>query len=239
MKAETLSLLLFCAALPVEAQIQRADRQSRLDSDPEVVYLEQAVKKPVVLKVVKEAPVFSDKEGKHRLGFLRADQEVELEAMTEKTYRVRGQGTRHGIAGWVGPWAFSSPDPEFVENLKNLYARQVEVQALIAAKEVAIGMTMEEVGRSLGTPTKSSIRKTATGQTGRWEFIDYEEVKHYVTRVDPYTRQAFRQLSHVTQEEKGKTAVDFEDEVVSAIEHSENRNGGRVRIIVPPLLFRW
>jgi len=44
----------------------------------------------------------------------------------------------------------------------------------------------------------------------------------------------------VTQEEKGRTVVEFENDLVSAIEQSENRGGGgNVRIIVPPVVFGW
>lgn len=221
------------------AQVKRAERPSLLDSDPDVVYLEQTLKDPIELEVIKEAPVFSDKTGSHRLGFLRANQRVKLEAITDKVYRVRGQGRSGGIAGWVGPWAFSSRDPEFVENLKKLYARQIEVQNLIAAKAVAVGMTIDEVALSLGKPTKTSMRRTATGEAGSWEFIEYEEIKHYVTRIDPVSGGVFRQLSHITREEKSKTAVEFENGLVNAVTESENRGGGNVRIIVPPLVFGW
>jgi len=239
MKRGLLALVLLAFILPVSAQIKRAERGSLLDSDPDVVYLDITIPKPIELEVVKEAPVFSDKEGKHRLGTLKADQKVKLEAITDKVYRVRGQGTRDGIAGWVGPWAFSSRDPQFVENLKKLYARQIEVQNLIANRQVAIGMTLDEVALSLGKPVKTSMRRTSTGQSGVWEYIEYEEIKHYVTRIDPISRQVYRQLSHVTQEEKSKTSVEFENDVVSAIEESEDRKGGNVRIIVPPLIFGW
>jgi hypothetical protein len=225
--------------LPMQAQIKRAERKSLLDADPSVVYMDQALKKPVELKVVKEAPVFSDKEGKQRLGTLKADQTVRLEAITDKIYRVRGQGTRDGISGWVAPWAFSSTDPQFVANLKQLYDRQIQVQTLIANKQVAAGMTLDEVTLAIGKPTKTSLRKTATGQSGRWEFIDYEEIKNYVTEVDRATGQTYRRLVSVTQQEKGKTSVEFENDTVTAVEESEDRRGGNVRIIVPPVIFHW
>ena len=225
--------------LPMQAQIKRAERKSLLDADPSVVYMDQALKKPVELKVVKEAPVFSDKEGKQRLGTLKADQTVRLEAITDKIYRVRGQGTRDGISGWVAPWAFSSTDPQFVANLKQLYDRQIQVQTLIANKQLAAGMTLDEVTLAIGKPTKTSLRKTATGQSGRWEFIDYEEIKNYVTEVDRATGQTYRRLVSVTQQEKGKTSVEFENDTVTAVEESEDRRGGTVRIIVPPVIFHW
>lgn len=239
MKLEILALILACLVLPLHAQTKRPERRSLLDADPTVVYLEQALKKPLDLKVIKEAPVFSDKDGNIRLGTLKANQTVRVEAITDKNYRVRGQGTRDGISGWVAPWAFSSTDPEFVANLKLLYDRQIQVQKLIAAKSVAVGMTLDEVTLSQGKPTKTALRKTAVGQSGRWDFIEYEDVKNYATEIDRSTGQTFRRLVSVTRVEKGKTAVEFENDVVTAVEESADHQGGNVRIIVPPLVFRW
>ncbi|MDP4624128.1 MAG: hypothetical protein NWT08_03205 [Akkermansiaceae bacterium] len=237
---KVLSLLLLCAGtlLPASAEIG-GDRKSLLDSDPDVIYLKDVVEEPIKLKVIKEAPVFSDKDGNHRLGFLKADQIVELEGMTAKVYRVRGEGTRNGIAGWVPPWAFSHTQEDFVVKLKQVYDRQIAVNEIIAANGVALGMTMDEIAESRGKPTKTSMRRTKDGQSGSWEYIDYDEVKHFITRVDPASGQAYRQLSHVTQEETGKTVVEFENNIVSALEESENNGPGNVRIIVPPLVFGW
>jgi len=226
---------------PADAQLRKAREGGMLEQDPEVVYLDRHFEQAFELRVVKEAPVFSDKGGKHRLGTMRAGQSVKLEAMTDRAYRVRGQGTRDGIAGWVPPWAFEPAwdDDDFVGNLKKLYARQQEVKRLIAAREVAIGMTMDEVAEARGKPTKTTVRRTDKGQSGRWEFIDYDEEKHYVSVPDPLTGVIYRRLSHVTQVEKGKTVVEFEDDVVTAIEESKNRGRGTVRIVVPPVVFGW
>jgi hypothetical protein len=238
MKLEIFAIIATCLVFPLEAQIKRVERKSLLDSDPMVVYLDQTLKQPIDLKVIKEAPVFSDREGKHRLGTLKADQTVRLEALTDRIYRVRGQGTHNGIAGWVAPWAFSSTDPDFVANLKLLYERQIQVQTLIANRQVAVGMTLDEVSLSLGKPIKTTLRKTATGQSGRWEFIEYEDVKNYTTEIDSQGN-TYRRLASITRVEKGKTAVEFENDIVSAIEESEDHQGGNVKIIIPPLIFRW
>jgi hypothetical protein len=240
MNASLLALISLCLVVAAAAQIKPAKaRRSLLESDPDVVYLAQTVKKPIELTVIKEAPVYSDKNGKSSIGFLKAGQTVPLEAMTEKAYKVRGQGTRYDISGWVPPWAFSSKDPDFVANLKKLYARQIEVQALIAAKGAAIGMTMDEVSLSRGKPTKTTVRRTNAGQSGTWEYIDYETVNHYVTRIDPRNGQPYRQFAYSTQEEKGKVVIEFTNDVVSAIEESEDHKGGNVRIVVPPVVFGW
>lgn len=239
MRAAWVSALLASLLLPASAQVRRGDRKSLLDREPDVVHLAEHVKKPIELTVVKEAAVFSDKNGKNRLGSLVTDQVVVLEAMTDKAYKVRGRGARHGIAGWVGPHAFSSKDPDFVANLKKLHARQVEVQALIGDKQVAVGMTPEEVEKARGAPTKTKMRQTDQGQSGRWEYVDYEQVSHYTTVRDPISGQIYRQLSHVTKEEKGKTVVEFEDGVVTSLEESEQRNTAKVRVVVPPVVFTW
>lgn len=232
-------LLILCTTLAATAQGIRKDRKSNLDSDPEVVYLDQWLDKPVELQVVKQAPVFSDRKGSHRLGFLKADQTVKVDAITDKIYRVRGQGTHAGIAGWVAPWAFSAPDPDFVARFKEFYERQMQVQALIAAKQAAVGMTLQEVEAALGKPVKTNLRKTEAGSSGVWEYVDYDEVKHYITRIDPKTGATYRQLSHIERVERGRTNVEFKDDLVTAVEQSEDRRGGTVKIIVPPLVFGW
>ena len=217
----------------------QSQRRSLLDEDPNVVYLDQILEKPLKLDVVKEAPVFSDYDGKHRLGTLRANQVVTVEAITERVYRVRGLGLRDGIAGWVAPWAFRSEEPEFVELLRKLYEREIAVKQLIAEGHVAIGMTLDEVKRCKGEPNKTSIRRDGEGQSGKWEYIEYEEIKHYITQIDPVTRQAYRTLSHVTREETGRFSVEFTDGIVSAVEQTKDDTPGHARIIFPPVLFRW
>jgi hypothetical protein len=240
MKTVLVSALLLSLFLPVSAQTKRPERKSLLDREPDVIHLGEHVKKPIELRVIKDATVFSDKNGKNKLGSLVADQVVVLEAMTEKAYKVRGQGAKHGIAGWVGPHAFASKDPDFIANLKKLHARQIQVQALIDEQQVAIGMTMEEAGKArTETPTKTTVKQTDKGRTGRWEYIEYEQVSHFNYVRDPISGQVFKQLSHVSKEEKGKTVIEFENDVVTSVEESEQKSDSGVKIIVPPVIFAW
>jgi hypothetical protein len=235
---KTLSLFLLLV-LPIAAQVKRPERKSLLDNDPRVVYLTEMPDKQIELMIVQDAPVYSDVDGKQKLGTIVANQKVKIEAITDKAYKVRGKGTRDGISGWVGPWAFASKDPNFVENLKKFYTRQLEVNKLIDEKEVAMGMTTDEVAQSLGRPTKSTLRQTPEGQSGKWEFIDYEEQKNYATVRDPATGAYYRQLINVTQIEKNKRVVEFTNGAVSAIEDTESRGAETVRIVVPPVVFGW
>ena len=96
----------------------------------------------------------------------------------------------------------------------------MEVRELVAAGEVAIGMSLDEVAASLGEPTKTKVRQTAKGQSGQWEFIVYEEQKHYQLVRDPLTGALYNQYTHTTLEETSKLVVEFENDVVTAIEES-------------------
>ena len=155
--------------LPLSAQ-QRRERKSLLDSDPSVDHLTGLPDMQIDLQIIKNAPIFSDINGKSKLGEIRANQKVRIEAITDRAYKVRGKGLVNDVAGWVGPTAFASKDPNFIENLKKFHKRQVEVNKCIAEKKVALGMTTEEVTQALGSPKKSTLRqeqvaKAASGNT--------------------------------------------------------------------------
>jgi len=222
--------------------LAHGQRPSLLDSDPEVVYTEEFSEKKIELLVVKPGPVYSSKKGKLGgtwLGQLKQDTKVELVGFNETAYKVRGTSDRGGVSGWVSPKILASKDKDFVENLQKVYRRQIDVRTLIANHEVAIGMSMEEASQSLGRPTKTKVRRTAKGQSGQWEFIEYDEISHYQTVVDPVTRQVYRQLTHVTKEEMSRLVVEFENDIVTATEESESREGGAVKVVVPPLVVTW
>lgn len=237
MKKVVLISLLLMSLVP---SAQSAPKRSLLDADPNVIYLKEHVEKPVELLVIKEAQVFSDKEGNRPLGSLVKDQKVILQAMTDRAYRVTAKTSGNKVNGWVAPWAFASKDSNFVVNLRNLYDRQIEVAKLVAENRAAIGMTLDEAGQALGAPNKTKVRQTAKGKSGRWEFVDFEEIRHYTYVRDPVTGRTFRQFSHTTQEERGKTVIEFENDVVTAIEQTETDDGaGKVKIVIPPVVFAW
>lgn len=242
MKAISASTMLVCALLLCLPSLTFADlreKSSLLNSDPDVVYTEEFTDKKIELLVLKPATVYSTKKGGRKLGVLKVDTKVTLIGLTGKAYKIRGTATHGGVSGWVSPKALGSKDRDFVENFKKVYERQKVVRDLIARHEVAIGMSVEEVSASLGRPTKTKVRQTIKGKTGVWEFIQYEEQDHYQTVRDPLTGRVFRQYSHTTKEELGKIVLEFEGEVVTAIEETENNEGGKVKIVAPPLVFGW
>jgi hypothetical protein len=215
------------------------ESKSLIDRAPDIIHLGDFLEKPIKLQVKENTDVFSDKNAKNRIGTLLGDQSVQLEAMTEWAYKVRGKGEKYGIVGWVNPRSFDcKEDTEFIEHLKQIYKRQLEVQALIEAKKIALGMTPNEVSQAIGKPTKMQTRQTANGISARWEYVVYEEIKHYDYIRDPSSGQVFRQLSYISKEEKSRKNVDFENGVVTAIEDSEQKTAAGPKIVSTPFFWR-
>jgi len=231
MKVLLTCALLLGGILPTSAQ---------LNDDPDVVYVEEFSEAPIKLQVAKPGWVFSTKKGGSKRGALKVDTNVELVGFTEKAYKIRG--TRQdgiGVSGWVSPAALTAKDKDFASKIQAVFERQIVVRELIANNEIAIGMTDLEVDQVLGKPTKSKVRRTAKGQSATLEYIDYEIENHYANFRDPISGGIYRQLTHQTKEEKSKTVVEFENNIVIAIEESEDNGDTRRRIVATPILFFW
>ncbi|MGE9266625.1 MAG: hypothetical protein ACQKBY_00910 [Verrucomicrobiales bacterium] len=236
-------ILLAALLLPatLSAQIKKDPRGSLLNSDPDVVYREEFAAEPIELLVVKPGTVYATKKGGYQRGALKVDSKVELVGFTERAYNIRGTlSNGNGVSGWVSPHALASRDKNFVENLQKLYERQIKLRQLIADGQLALGMTPDEVAQVMGgEPTKATLRRTAKGRSGSWEYIEFEEEKHYQLVRDPRTGAVFRQLTHVTKEEKSKTVIEFEDDVVTAIEESRDNGSGKTHTIPAPIFITW
>lgn len=216
-----------------------AMKRSGLDNDPEVVYLEHYTSIPIKFLTIEDTVIYSSKKGKssRKLGTFSAGSSVRLLAMNQNAYRISGKGKFGLLKGWVNPKNLASQDPKFVENLQKLYKRQMKVQGLIRDKQVAIGMSLSEVLQSLGDPTKKQDRVTKDGRSGKYEFIQFDEQKHYRYVTNPRNGEIYRQLSHVTTEEKSNITVEFVNNVVTAITAKEDNGPGKINIIVPPIIF--
>ena len=209
---------------------------SLIGNDPEVVYFEDA---RMELLVIEPTTVFATKNGGRRLGVYPVDTKLKLLAMTDKGYKVKGKATHSLVTGWVSPKKLASTDPKFIENLKKHYERVRQIRVLIANNEVAIGMTVSEVQKSIGEPTKKQSKQTKEGRSGTWDYSKGREQKHYTNTMDPRTGQVFRQFSHVTYEETDKLTIEFKNELVTSISRMQNAGVPSVKIIVPPVLFRY
>jgi len=237
MKALLLISLLLSLCM---AEIKRPSL-SALNTDPSVIYVEDFTTEKIRFKVIEERPIFLTKTGKQQLGRLKVGTICELIGFDHRAFKIKGEALHNSIAGWVSPHALESEQENFIEDFKKLYERELLVRELIANEEIAIGMSPDEVKRVLGKPSKTSLRRTSTGTSETYEYLEIEELKHYETYLDPYTEQYYRRQTHVTEEIKSRIAVEFSDGSVSAIEKDEDnsRKNRRPRIIAGPIYLDW
>ncbi|NWK57459.1 hypothetical protein HW115_17715 [Verrucomicrobiaceae bacterium N1E253] len=235
-----LSAIAVLASLALASPSFAAPRKSLLDNDPEVVYINEHLDRTIHLMVAQPAAAYSSKNGGRKLGTFPANTKVELLAIGgENAYRVKGKTKNSTVSGWVSPKLLASKDKNFIANLKQLYKRQMTVKELIENQDVAIGMTLDEVKLSLGEPTKTEVKQTRKGSSGKWEYIITEEEKHYQTIRDPRTGRTYRQVTHITTEERERTTLEFEDDVVTSVTRKRDNGPGKVRIIPVPIVWGW
>jgi len=228
--------------------------------EPGAIYLSDFAMKPLRLKVLEPAPAYFDTAQSRYAGTLRFPQTVQIEGIDANgLLRIRGNAQQGGIAAWVNP-QFIEPLPDgLVENLRKSEARRIEVEALIAQNEVALGMTDSEVGRSIGRPQKKTSRADKSGTQQIWEYVRYQLVPQ--TTYVPVNNQTvitfqsgkdrpggaliqnapgFSASTIYVKVPIGTLTVTFKDNVVESLDQSEGTTvGGQVSIVAPPLNVIW
>jgi hypothetical protein len=172
------------------------------------------------------------------LGTMRAGTAVTVVAMKDDLYRVRGRAAHGDTAGWLKIDNLRSADPDLPNKLKAIYERQQLVGALIAAKQVALGMTSEEVLQSLGKPTRRSTRITLAGKDERLEYAVFDRVPQVVTGRDAFG-QLVQSVIYV-KVETGTLSLSFKGGVVDTIEETKGSPLGKggIKIVPPPINLR-
>jgi hypothetical protein len=202
------------------------------------IYLEDLLMKPARLATVADTPIFYKNDLGRYLGTLRKGQIVELQAVSDTAYRVRGMAQQGQVAGWVDPKFLNPLKQDFIDGLKQNDARRKEVLALIARNEVAINMTPEEVMQSLGKPAKKSSKLDAKGREDVWEFIRYERVPQETIGRDP-VGNLVRTIIYV-KVPAGKISVTFSNNLVASLEQSEGvLDAGRVSVVTAPFFVPY
>ena len=208
---------------------------SSLPRETGAVYLEDFAVKPVRLAISADAAVYTKPGDGKFLGTIRKGNVVELLAISDASYRVRGQATQGGV-GWVDVKAMSPLKPEFIESLKQNAKRKAEVDAMIAKGEVALNMTPEEVTAALGKIQKKTSKLDAQGRKDVWEYVRYARVPQETTSYDRYGRLVTSTI--YVKVPAGKLSVSFENNLVSALEQTEGTSDVQapVRLVPAPIL---
>ena len=229
--------------------------------EPGVIYLSDFNQKPPRYRLVAPAPCYFEATMKRYAGTLRFPQAVQLDAISaDGLLRVRGNAKQGGVAAWI--------EPQYVEGLPEDYLalalradeRRRQVEDLIARGEVALGLTLDEVARSLGKPQKRSSRTGRDGSTQMFEYIKYKLIPQtvytpaYVQSLSGYRPEPGRKLETVVVRSGygynaatvyvkvpvGTVSVGFVDGLVETIEESEGTlTGANATLVVPPVNLVW
>ncbi len=230
-----LALVLALAALacdPADAQLGR----SGLTTEPGAIEVEGVLPKPVRLTVVAESIIYYQGDMQRALGGMAPGTVVQLVAITDTAWKVRGRARHGDVAGWMRISDLRSPDPKLPEKLKAYLERRKTVDELIQKRQIAIGLTVDEVKASLGQPARKSTRVTATGREESYEYSVFKSVPQTVTGRDQFGNLV--QSIVFVKVETGRLTVSFVDGTVTEIQETEGNSplpGGSVKIVPTPI----
>ena len=223
------------SALPTEAAAPRSPRSGGLSRESGAIYIEDFADKRVELLAIEQVPIYATSQRRRAIGTLKKGKKVELIAMTDKQYEIRGEALHGGVRGWVLPSALASTDKDFVLNIRKMYERQKLVNEMIEQHQIALGMKIEEVIASMGRPTRKSSKLDKDGRKDTYEYITFDTIPQTRIGRDAYGNLV-RQVYYI-KVETGKMQVTFKDELVESIEQTEGDPvpGGKVRIVPFPV----
>ena len=135
------------------------------------------IAEPVYLNVesAKGAQGFSDRQLQKPLATFPAGSPVQLLIYTPQAYYVQGTTTdATTISAWVSPHALSPISPRLLIDAKNAEALRIALEAAIDRREIVIGMTADDVRKSLGRPWRIQQGITPQEPQETWIYIHYE-----------------------------------------------------------------
>lgn len=204
------------------------------------IYLSDFAAKSMKIKVREPAPGYFDLSGNRYVGTLRAPQIVELQAISDTSYRVRGNAQQGQVLAWIDPKFLEPIPPAVIDALKKSEERRQTVKALIAQNEVAIGMTAEEVQLSLGKPQKKTSRASKDKAIEQvWDYVKYQLIPQNTNVIGP--GGAVTIATTYVKTPVGKLTITFQDSIVESLDQSEGTllSGNETTIVAPPIVVYW
>jgi outer membrane protein assembly factor BamE (lipoprotein component of BamABCDE complex) len=235
--ARLLSVLLL-AGVCIPATAQFGSSKSSLNAEPGTISVEELLPKPLRLTVKQDSFIYYQTAMDRVLGNMAKGTVVTLVGMSDKAYRVRGRARHGDVAGWMKREDLVMPDPTIPDKLKTMYERQQQVGALIAAHQVAIGMTRPEVQQALGKPTRTSTKITAAGREEKLDYAIFEKIPQ--TTVGQAPNGQLVQTVVYVKVETGTLSISFKSGVVDTIEETKGNplKGAPIKIVPVPLIMR-
>jgi len=209
--------------------------QEDIFREGDAAYLEDITGKTHYVFLPEATPIFNEADLTRYLGTLRAGQRLELQAVGDEILRVKGKAQQGKVSGWIQRASVQNLGEEFAEQVQTAYDRFITVRDLIANKQVAIGMTKEEVALSLGKPTNTRSRVDAQGRSDVWEFVQYERLPRATGAFDDFGRPIYvYELIAVST-----ISVVFQNDAATAVEETRDNvtRPRSVSIVSAPVVF--
>lgn len=243
--AAAAAALLAVAPSTADAQLRRPGIVTIKQPDPNKsslirekgsIYLEGMVTAPVPVKVSDSTPAYADLAGQRWVGNVLGSQGAELLAVSERAYKVKAKAQQGQISGWVRKDAVSGLPDGFEEKLVQFHQRYLIVKQLIDNKQVALGMTTEEVMASIGPPDTRSSQMDATGRKELFSFISYTRVPQTVVGVNIFGQPTT--MTQYVEVESGRVSIEFTNNLATSISESEGLkvNQGLPTPPIPPFI---
>jgi hypothetical protein len=203
--------------------------------DDDYVSIEDKFKKTPTVQVKEEFPIYKDSAFTQAIGTMPAGTTVKLAGMIASgAFKVRGKARHGDVAGWLPHTAIQSPSPDFFKNAKAFYDRERLINQCLINKQVAIGMTEEEVRICLGKPDSTNKRVTASGQQLTHHYIQYQRIPQYQTQRDAFG-QIYQTVTYI-KVESGRLQIDYQNGLVTIIEeYKDNTLQKNPFTIIPPI----
>lgn len=228
--------LAFMAVTLAVARAQTSKSLLDTNTEPGSINLENILPKPVRLTVVADSVLYYQGDFQRALGSMAPGTPVQLIAMSENAYKVRGRARHGDVAGWMHINDLKSADPKLFEKLKAYAERRKVVDELIQKHQIGIGMTAEEVKASLGTPTRKAAHITDGSREETLEYIVFQTIPQATTGRDQYGNLV-QNIVYV-KVESGRLSVTLKGGAVSDIKETKGTplGDGGVKIVPIPII---
>jgi len=132
-----------------------------------------------VVTLSEELPLYSSNRADRVVDRVTAGQRAVVLAMDLHGFKIETRTARGVLRGWVSRKRISQDDPKKNAAVEAWYQREMTVAALVDSKMAALNLTVEEMERIFGPPTRRSLAVDEQGGVTkeRLEWITTEELK--------------------------------------------------------------
>lgn len=193
----------------------------------DVLYLDDWKQPPLQLKVLRRAAITFSRDPRSVVAHLAQGQTVHVVGLGERLHYVSARIATGPARGWVEAGALEAPPEELLARLRQRRERMLAHRELIARREVALGMSRDEVRASLGRPDRKSRLRSADGEEEQWLYVTYRYLPHYRQYHDQ--KGQLRQLVTYRRVPAGHKVITFRDGELVAIAEEVQENGALQR----------